>query len=105
MNPPVQYPIGKLWNTLRYWTYPWTTGFVVQSQDVLTYFSVVVQKKEHVIPNPLVLPPDSGEVEANRMTQTVIAMGRLVKQKGFDLLLKAFANIAQKPLEWSLVMG
>ena len=102
--PPVQYPIGKLWNTLRHWTYSWTTGLVVQSQDVLAYFSAAVQKKGHVIPNPLVLPPDIGEVEANRRTQTVMAMGRLNKQKGFDLLLKAFASIAQKLPGWSLVI-
>ena len=101
---PAQYSIGELWNTLRHWTYPWTTGLVVQSQDVLEYFSTVVQKKGHVIPNPSLLPPDTGEVEANRRTQTVLAMGRLDKQKGFDLLLKAFASLTPKPPEWSLVI-
>lgn len=103
-TPPAQYPIGKLWNTLRHWTYPWTTRLVVQSQDVLEYFSPVVQKKGYVIPNPSVLIPDSGEVEANRVTKTVIAMGRLDKGKGFDLLLKAFASIDQRLPDWSLVI-
>lgn len=102
--PPAQYSIGKLWNTLRHWTYPWTLGLVVQSPDVLAYFSAVVQKKGHVIPNPFVLPHDISAVEANRRTKTVIAMGRLDKQKGFDMLLKAFASIAQRHSEWSLVI-
>lgn len=102
--PPAQYSIGKLWNALRHWTYPWTLGFVVQNPDVLAYFSAVVRKKGRVIPNPLVLPHDISMLEANRRTKTVIAMGRLDKQKGFDMLLKAFASIDQRPLEWSLVI-
>ena len=102
--PPVQCSIGKLWNTLRHWTYPWTTGLVALNQDILEYFSTVVQKKGYVIPNPFVLPPDIGEVEANRRTQTVLAMGRLGKEKGFDLLLKAFGSIAQRFPGWSLVI-
>lgn len=102
--PPAQYSIGKLWNTLRHWTYPWTLGLVVQNPNILAYFSAVVQKKGHVIPNPFVLPHDISAVEANRRTKTVIAVGRLDKQKGFDRLLKAFASIAQRHREWSLVI-
>lgn len=103
-TPPAQYSIGKLWNTLRHWTYPWTFGLVVYTPNVLAYFSAVVQKKGHVIPNPCVLPHDISAGEANRWTKTVIAMGRLTEEKGFDMLLKAFASIAQRHPEWSLVI-
>ena len=103
-NNVVERSIGKLWNTLRHWTYPWTFGLVVQSSDSLAYFPAVVQKKGYVIPNPCVLPHDISAVEANRRTKTVIAMGRLTEQKGFGTLLKAFASIAQRHPEWSLVI-
>lgn len=101
---PAHDPIGRLWRALRHWTYPRATCLVGQTQDALAYFSVAVQRKGHIIPNPVVLPPDSDKVEANRRTKTVIAMGRLSKQKGFDLLLKAFASITQRLPEWSLMI-
>ena len=101
---PVRYSISRAWRILRDWTYLLATCVVVLTQDALAYFSPTVQRKGYVIPNSTVLPPDSNETEFNQRTQTVIAMGRLVKEKGFDLLLKAFANIAQKLPEWSLVI-
>ena len=101
---PFRCSISRAWRILRHWTYPRATCLVVQTQDALAYFFPTVQRKGHVIPNPVVLSPDSNETEFNQRAKTVIAMGRLNAIKGFDLLLKAFASISPKCPEWSLVI-
>jgi glycosyltransferase involved in cell wall biosynthesis len=63
----------------------------------------------YAIPNPVEMPaaltsmiPKDGSTNSH----TVIAMGRLVPQKGFDLLLEAFARIAERHPTWSVkVLG
>jgi glycosyltransferase involved in cell wall biosynthesis len=80
---------------------------VIQSRSALSYFSATVQRRARVIPNPVVLP-DGAELvpkSANGTSaKTVIAIGRLSDQKGFDLLLEAFAQVAPQHPEWSLVI-
>lgn len=51
------------------------------------------------IPNGI---PMAGRVHSDHTAPVVIAVGRLVKQKGFDYLIKAFASIADERPEWEL---
>ena len=53
------------------------------------------------IPNPVDLPASTPARAASRK---LVAVGRLVPQKGFDLLLQAFARIATAHPEWRLVI-
>lgn len=104
---PAHHPIGQAWTLLRRWTYPLCAGLVIQSQSALSYFSVKVQRRARVIPNPVPLPRGSKpapEPTCDTKTKTVIAMGRLSEQKGFDLLLRAFAQVAHQHPAWSLVI-
>ena len=101
---PAHHTILKRWSTLRRWLYPFATSLVVQTPDALAYFSTKVRRKAVVIPNPIPLPPVGPGTRPKRSSRTVIAMGRLARQKGFDLLLKAFAQIAQKHPQWSVVI-
>jgi glycosyltransferase involved in cell wall biosynthesis len=104
---PAHHPIGKGWEWLRRWTYPRCSCLVIQCRSALSYFSATVQRRARVIPNPVVLP-DGAELvpkSANGTSaKTVIAIGRLSDQKGFDLLLEAFAQVAPQHPEWSLVI-
>ena len=104
-NDPVHRRIGKAWERLRRWVYPHCTRLVAQTSSALSYFSAKVQQRAQVIPNPVLLPSKRTPKHAcNRSTKTVVALGRLREQKGFDLLLGAFARVAPKHPEWSLVI-
>ena len=53
------------------------------------------------IPNPCAIK-DKVETDKGQKTKTVLAVGRLHEQKGFDLLLKAWQPIEKKYPEWTL---
>jgi len=56
----------------------------------------------HTVPNPLpfTFPP----VAAPRQAKVVLAVGRLTHAKGFDILLRAWATVAQRASDWRLVI-
>src|SRR5690606_25608564 len=51
------------------------------------------------IPNGI---PMAGRAHSDHSAPVIIAVGRLVKQKGFDYLIQAFASIADRHPEWEL---
>lgn len=97
---PRFYTIPAGWRLLRHITYPWADALVVQTQAVAEWARTVVPPSQvSVIPNPLSSqPPPAGAIRENH----VVAMGRLDPQKGFDLLVSAFARIAEKHPAWHL---
>jgi glycosyltransferase involved in cell wall biosynthesis len=54
-----------------------------------------------IVTMPNTVRPLSG-ARANPAARTVFAAGRLTPQKGFDLLIDAFANVASQQSEWRL---
>ena len=102
---PGYHQIGRMWDTLRRLTYPRATCLTVLTSDDLMYFSPALQRKGYIIPNAVVPPPDyHHEEEFDRATKTIIAVGRLVHEKGHDLLMRAFAAIASRYPEWSVII-
>jgi len=100
---PHEHAIGKAWQLLRRWTYPRATRVVVLSKRALSYFSPAVQKRARIIPNPATVSAGSQLNGApSHHGKKVVAIGRLEPQKGFDLLLRAFAGVASEYPEWSL---
>jgi len=104
---PRLYEIGRLWQSLRQLTYPWASVLVCQSNVSLAWFEQKIRVRGCVIPNPVPLPgqrASSGSLIEKKPPYTIVAMGRLVEQKGFDLLLDAFGQLAAEHRDWSLII-
>jgi glycosyltransferase involved in cell wall biosynthesis len=102
IDPRMQ-PIAKCWARLRRVTYSWAEMIVVQSEAALKYFPASIQVRAQVIPNPVLPPPGYGiSKDINKLS--LISAGRLDHQKGFDLLLEAFARVRDRHSEWTLTI-
>lgn len=113
---PDKHDIGGIWSWARRLTYPRAALVVVQSAGVFDWVVENINScasKTLVIPNPLC----EGGTEASgasdspidltgggAASKTIISAGSMVPHKGFDLLLKAFARVADKHGEWRLVI-
>jgi glycosyltransferase involved in cell wall biosynthesis len=103
---PSQHKIGWLRDQLRTYTYPKAKFIVVPSRRVGDYFPAMLQPKIRVIGNPVpVCTLQAQPTVANGSgRKRVVAVGRHEPQKGFDLLIEAFALIAPDYPDWDLVI-
>lgn len=102
---PAQNWIGWVMELLRVMTYPWADRLVVQSENIRMQFHGRVRRRTRVIPNPVLCPPVLHDAEGpEQHGRTLLAVGRLVHQKGFDLLLAAFARLSPRHPGWKLVI-
>ncbi|MEK6302025.1 MAG: glycosyltransferase family 4 protein [Acidobacteriota bacterium] len=96
---------GPIWSLLRRLTYPHADALVVQSTGAFNYFSPRVQSRTCIIPNPVLAPVENaGTAIRASYRPLVLAMGRMVEAKGFDLLLQAFAQVKDAHPEWRLAI-
>lgn len=99
---------GTLWETLRRLTYPFCSCIVSVSQGVDLGFASLPKSKRAVIYNPIMVQDNEQEdqlpQEVDPQKNWLVSMGRLTEQKGFDLLLQAFAKVAPKHSDWQLLI-
>lgn len=98
---PLRYSPGKVWEYLRIILYPFASVAVAVSKGIAAHFPAHISSRMKVIPNPIdrrLFPGLCMRPEACK----IMAMGRLVPQKGFDLLIRAFALIHTRYPRWTL---
>lgn len=103
-NPEKSY-LSWNWQQLRKWTYAFADKIVFQTQRARDYFPIKLQNQSCIIPNMVILPPIKKQSDEKFLTKrSLISMGRFVPEKGFDLLLKAFAKLKDNYPEWTLTI-
>ena len=101
---PAHHPIPLPWTILRRLVYRRAFAIAVQTRSIAAYFPASWRDRIAVIPNPVpvVAPsaPESRRPQGAR--RSIVGMGRLERQKGFDLLIRAFASMAGERPDWDV---
>lgn len=98
---PWMNPLGPGWELLRRMVYPRATAVVSPTAAITNWLAQRLAGKFVTLPYPVDLSRTRvGAMEAR--STTVMAVGRLAPQKGFDLLIEAFAPLASRWPGWTL---
>ena len=103
-NQPDRPGLGPLRRAARRLTYPRAAAIVVQTDAIAAWGRGHFRVPVHVLPNPVrrEAQPHRGAVQEGE--KRLVAVGRLVRQKGFDRLIASFARLASKHLDWKLII-
>lgn len=102
-NYPEDNPMKGVWEILRRYLYKKSASLVSVSNGISDWFSFLPPEKKKVIYNPVnVNTGDIVDNTLNRTRKNIVAMGRLVDIKGFDILIDAFKSVALENDLWDL---
>lgn len=79
-------------------------GYVFQTEAARKYYPKNAAKKGAVIPNGIFGNIPDEVVPFHMREKKIYAMGRLVPEKGFDILLKAFSLFSQEHADYTLTV-
>ena len=103
-NQPDRPGLGRFTRAVRRLSYPLAAALVVQTEAIAQRSRAHFASPVHVLPNPIRLASWGGVPRAERATKRIVAAGRLVPQKGFDVLIASFAALADDYPDWQLVI-
>ncbi|MBM3560351.1 MAG: glycosyltransferase family 4 protein, partial [Alphaproteobacteria bacterium] len=101
-NDPARQSFGRIWDRLRRLVYPRADLVTANSRGALAALAgCVPASRLAYVPNPLDFPRSGDAPERDPL---ILAVGRLHRQKAFDVLLDAFARIAPRHPDWRLAV-
>ena len=110
-NFPGRKATGWACSLLRRLVYRFADAHIAQTRESAVWLEQHTRAKNiHVIPNPVVWPIPSTkphvepEAVISSARKLILAVGTKVDQKGFDLLVQAFAGLTVERAEWDLVI-
>ncbi|MDF9801088.1 GalNAc-alpha-(1-_4)-GalNAc-alpha-(1-_3)-diNAcBac-PP-undecaprenol alpha-1,4-N-acetyl-D-galactosaminyltransferase [Catalinimonas alkaloidigena] len=104
-NNPYLNETNPLLKKINHFLYRFCDQLVLQTNQIAHSFPNHLQSKIRIIPNPVLSPPDKIQhKEQEHLTHTIVSIGRLKWQKGYDILIKAFAPLGKIHKAWSLVI-
>ncbi len=99
---PPYYNENNFFDIIRKIIYKFADMLVCQSMDVrLWALGFLAGKKTVIIPNPIA---ENFNGNANLDEKTIVAVGRLCDEKGFDMLIDAFLLVSYEAVNWKLVI-
>lgn len=105
-NNPKLKKLPPRWEKLKKIAYFRCQSMVVMTEEHKKIFNLNIQKKITVIPNPVIKPTKSIEKSIEIERPYILSVAKLKKQKGLDILIKAFSKIEKKfPLLQLLILG
>ena len=105
-NDPARQSLGFPWQRLRRWLYPRADLVTANSHAALaTLGGFVPEARLRFVPNPLPKTARTGRTSrSGPEAPTILSAGRLTAQKGFDVLLAAFAASQARSDGWRLAI-
>jgi GalNAc-alpha-(1->4)-GalNAc-alpha-(1->3)-diNAcBac-PP-undecaprenol alpha-1,4-N-acetyl-D-galactosaminyltransferase len=89
------------WQNARKLMYRYADFIVAQTNEIASWLEEeCASKNVHIIPN-MIRDLPSYDLDREKF---ILGVGRLVQQKGFDLLIRSFAKVSQVHEDWKLVI-
>jgi GalNAc-alpha-(1->4)-GalNAc-alpha-(1->3)-diNAcBac-PP-undecaprenol alpha-1,4-N-acetyl-D-galactosaminyltransferase len=108
-SDPAKQRLSRLWEAWRARSYPTCTGCVALTHGIAAYMEErwITAPRMRVIP-PAIDPPTpeaTGSLPRERRGKNFLFVGRLSREKGVDLLVKAWKRIAVELPDWELIIA
>jgi GalNAc-alpha-(1->4)-GalNAc-alpha-(1->3)-diNAcBac-PP-undecaprenol alpha-1,4-N-acetyl-D-galactosaminyltransferase len=95
---------NKIWQLIMKLTYRYADLVTVLTQNAVPFYPATKGYRTIVMPNPVTAPDPVVATARLVPAPSLISIGRLHPQKGFDLLIKAFARIQAKYPDWQITI-
>ena len=103
-SEPSRSPPGRAWRILRWLSYPLASRLVVHSRGAGEWFARLPLIRFRVIPNAVPVPDVLPDLDHASRDRLVLSVGRLGFEKGYDLLIPAFAEATYDRPDWRLLI-
>jgi glycosyltransferase involved in cell wall biosynthesis len=110
-NHPPCIATNSLFHAIQSMTYRNLAALFVLTRETAAWIAAnTYARRIEVVPNPIPWPLAGGSPKLNPDSickpgrKLLLAAGRLVPQKGFDLLIEAFAHLAERHNDWDLTI-